>query len=204
MEIVSIFANGNEWNQYFATDNALRQELFTSVPEIYLATLRNTVTGYSRITTKQALNHLYSVYGRISPHDYELNDKRMKMAYNANEPFELFVQKIESTVRLADAASKPYSPEQVEQTGYMLLERTGVFTDECKLWRRRPANSKNWSQMKFSFLKLTEILWNRDRQRKKAVITIREIFYRLFHLLKKMLFNVILRWPFLTWLQLQR
>ena len=57
----------------------------------------------------------------------------MKRACDVNEPFELFVKQIEDAVRLADAAGKPYLPEQVEQIGYMLLERTGVFTDECKL-----------------------------------------------------------------------
>ena len=57
----------------------------------------------------------------------------MKIAYDVNEPFELFVKQIEDAVRLADAAGKPYLPAQVEQIGYMLLERTGVFTDECKL-----------------------------------------------------------------------
>ena len=112
-----------EWNQYLATDNALRQQLFAAVPEIYLATLRNAVTGFSRVTTKTALNHLYTVYGRISPYDYEQNDLKMKTPYDANEPFECFVQQIEDAVRLADAAGKPYSPEQVEQVEYMLLEK---------------------------------------------------------------------------------
>ena len=144
-------ANVTEWTQYLATDNALRQQLFTAVPEIYLSTLRNAVTGFARITTKEALNHLYAVYGRISPHEYEHNDKIMKMAYDVNEPFELFVKQIEDAVRLADAAGKPYLPEQVEQIGYMLLERTGVFTDECKLWRRRAVANKNWNQMKLYF-----------------------------------------------------
>ena len=140
-----------EWQQYLATDNALRQQLFSAVPEIYLATLRNAVTGFSRITTKDALNHLYAVYGKISRYEYEQNDSKMKSPYDHNEPFELFVKQIEDAVRLADAAGKPYTPEQVEQVGYMILERTGIFTDECKQWRRRPALTRTWSEMKTFF-----------------------------------------------------
>ena len=140
-----------EWKQFIATDNALKQQLFNAIPDIYLATLRNPVTGFSRVTTRATLNHLYNVYGRITAHDYDANDKTMKKPYDPNEPFETFVKQIEDAMMLADAAAKPYTPAQVEQVGYMLLERTGVFNDECKLWRRRHSSTKTWTQMKIDF-----------------------------------------------------
>ena len=140
-----------EWQQYIATDNALKQQLLSAIPDIYTNTLRNAVTGYSRITTRDILNHLYRTYGRISPQVYEKNHTSMTQSYDPNAPFECFIKQIEDGMMIADAAGKPYTPEQIEQMGYMILEKTGVFTDECKQWRRRTTATKTWANLKTDF-----------------------------------------------------
>ena len=33
----------------------------------------------------------------------------------------------------------------------MLVHKTGMFTDECKVWRRLPRNLKTWDKFKTDF-----------------------------------------------------
>ena len=63
----------------------------------------------------------------------------------------MLFQQIEDAVVFAAAGQTPYSPEQVLNIAYQLIFRTGIFADDCKTWKRRPAPYKTWAQFKFDF-----------------------------------------------------
>jgi hypothetical protein len=97
------------------------------------------------------LNHLYATYANINASDLLSNDKQMKADYDANQPIELLFDQIEDAVDFAAAGDCPYTPTQVTAIAYQLVFKTGLFHDECKLWKRRIAADKNWAEFKTVF-----------------------------------------------------
>jgi rubrerythrin len=60
-------------------------------------------------------------------------------------------KQIEDAIEFADAGQTPYTPEQVLSIAYQLVYRTGIFADDCKIWKRQAAPYKTWPQFKIDF-----------------------------------------------------
>jgi hypothetical protein len=60
-------------------------------------------------------------------------------------------KQIEDAIEFAAAGQAPYAPAQVINTAYQLVFRTGIFSDDCKIWKRRDAAYKTWPQFKTDF-----------------------------------------------------
>jgi len=136
---------------FIAVGNALKKQLLAAVNDIYLCTLKMPYIGYGNVTVLQLLTHLYSTYAKISPGDLEANDKRMKAAYDPNLPIEFLFKQIEDAVAYADHGQAPISKVQVTNRAINLITNTGLFTDECKEWKRLSADSKTWLAFKVKF-----------------------------------------------------
>jgi hypothetical protein len=139
------------YKQYDATDKALKSLLIAAVDDTYVRSLRDKYIGYANVTTLMMLKHLYDSYARISEGDLEENDARMKADYDVNQPIEVLIDQIDDTVDMAAAAENPYTPEQVVTIAYTLVFKTGMFADDCKLWRRQATNTKTWTEFKRVF-----------------------------------------------------
>jgi hypothetical protein len=139
------------WQEYLATDKALKQQVLGAVQEMYYKTLRHRITGYTSVTTRQLLNHLYVTYGNITPADLANNDAKMKTPFDPSQPIEVLFDQIEDTADLAAAANAAYTAAQIVVYGYNLVFPTGVFIDACRDWRRRPEANKTWNQFKIDF-----------------------------------------------------
>src|SRR5687768_2732694 len=66
------------WREYSAPDKALKQQLLSTVQDMYYKTLRHRVTRCANVPTKAIIMHLYSTYGQITPSDLADNDIRLK------------------------------------------------------------------------------------------------------------------------------
>lgn len=144
-------ADIKEWQQWVKTDQALKNQLIAAVPSIYLSTLRSALTEYSNVTTRQMLEHLYRVYGKITPAQMAENDKKMRAPFDPNQPFENFVQQIEEGMILAEAGKAEYTQNQIVLIAYNIFDQTGVFSDECKEWRKLPPARHTWAEFKTLF-----------------------------------------------------
>ena len=54
-------------------------------------------------------------------------------------------------VDYASDVDTPYNPAQVVTIAFHILFHTGLFNDDCKLWRRQPADDKTWARFKEFF-----------------------------------------------------
>ena len=133
------------FHQYINVDKALNQQLIEAVDDIYLKALRNKYVGFSNQTFLTMIAHLYLHYAKISPTDLSLNDKAMKKPYDPNQPIENLFEQINDAVEYAAAAKNPYTNAQIESTAYQLVFNTGVFSLDCKEWRKQPAATKTWA-----------------------------------------------------------
>ena len=71
--------NLRTWKTYTDTDKACKQKLLGLVPEVYYCTLKKKYTAYAGITCLTLLTNLHSEYGRLTSHDIDDIDKRMKL-----------------------------------------------------------------------------------------------------------------------------
>ena len=122
-----------------------------SIDELYVQSLRHKYIGYGKTTTKALLDHLYSTYANISAAALQDNDKKLRAPYDSNKPFEALINQVENAVDYASAGDTPYTPAQVVGIDFQLVFQTGLFNDDCKLWRRQPANVKTWTYFKEFF-----------------------------------------------------
>jgi hypothetical protein len=139
------------WKEYLSTDKTLKQQLLAAIDDIYYRSLRNRITGYANVTTLTILRHLYDSYGNISPTDLIDNDTRMKAPYNPSQPIELLFDQFDDAIELAAAANAAYTGPQIVAYAYNTILQTGLFTDACRDWRRRPAAQKTWPTFKADF-----------------------------------------------------
>ena len=132
-------------NQYDSTDLALKQLLIGAVNNIFVRSLRNKHIGYTNVTTLQLLTHLYIVYAKISAVDLEANTNRMKAPYDVNLLIKTFFDQIEDAVEFA-AGNSPFTPVQVVNTAYNVIFSTGMFNNNCKIWKKNNS-SKHLDQV---------------------------------------------------------
>ena len=113
-----------------------------STDELYVRSLRHNYIGYGKTTTRALLDHLYYTYANISTFALQDNDKRLRAPYNSNQPFDTLINQVENTDDYASAGETPYTPAQVVEIALQLMFQTVIFNNNCKIWRRQPADVK--------------------------------------------------------------
>jgi hypothetical protein len=139
------------WNEYLTVDRALKQQLTGAIEPKFIASLRNRLTGYSTLTTRNIMEHLLHTYGRILPSEIVRNDTNFRKEYDANEPIEILYEQIEDAMQLAADADAPYNENQVLANALNLVQRTKVYRHSCHEWQRRPQDEKTWQNFKSHF-----------------------------------------------------
>ena len=132
------------WCETTRTDQALQQQIITVFDEEYLLGLRDPHTGFVGITTLNMLQHLYDNYGVISAVDLADNDDKLREAYDPSQPIETLFHRFEAAVEYADAAKRPYAPDQLVSRAFLLILKTGMYNDACKIWQIKHTTEKTW------------------------------------------------------------
>ena len=139
------------WRLHTNLDKALKQQLIGSVNRMYIRTLEDQHIGFANVSTLDLLQHLLQAYGRITEHALSTNDTKFKTPMDPSQPFESFITQLEDSIEYAAAGNAPYTTPQVLTTAYTLVFNTGIFTDACREWRRKPAADKTWATFKTHF-----------------------------------------------------
>ena len=139
------------YKQYNATDKALKQLLLGAVDDMFVRSLRNRHIRHTNVTTLQILTHLYTTYAKIKPSDLDANHDRMNAPYDADLLIKASFNQIEDSIDFASAGNAPFTPVQVVNTAFNVTASTGMFQDNCKIWKRKPNEEKTWTQFKIDF-----------------------------------------------------
>ena len=120
---------------------------------MYIRALRNRLTGFAGVNTRQILEHLYATYGDISAKDLADNHTKMNTPHDPNLPIESLMYQIDEATELADVAKAPYMAPQIVAIVYNLIQQTGIFTLDCENWDEKADTDKTWVNFKlFSLL----------------------------------------------------
>ena len=135
------------------TGKALKQLLLGAVDEMYVRFLRHKYIGYSNVSTRGLLDHLYAAYADILSTALQDNNTRLKASSDANLQIRTIFDQVENAVEIAAAGNSPYTPVQVVNAAFQLFFQTGLFADDCKAWKRKDAGNKTWPAFKTFFSK---------------------------------------------------
>lgn len=136
------------FREYSLADNALKQLLLTSVEEKYYRVLRNSLIGYASITTRMFIQYLYTSYSNITSTQLADNDTQMRSPCDPNQHIEFLYEQIDSAVAFAASANNEYTTKQMVSVVYEIIFQTGVYADDCKLWRKKTDSDKTWPNFK--------------------------------------------------------
>jgi hypothetical protein len=75
----------------------------------------------------------------------------MKQPCDVNQPIKVLYQQIEDAIEFAAAGQNPFSPKQVLNIAYQLIFCTGIFSDDCKIWKCQTTAYTTWPQFKLDF-----------------------------------------------------
>ena len=75
----------------------------------------------------------------------------MAAPYDVRLIIETLYKRIEESVQYAVASNITLTAAQVVSTAFRVIEKTGMFVDDCKDWKRRLAIEKTWAQLKTDF-----------------------------------------------------
>ena len=133
------------------TDQALQQQLLSSVDDMYLKALKQPHLGYTNRTCFDLLTHLYDNYGQISQIDLSDNESRMKTSYDISTPIQNLFTQIDDAIEYAVNGNAAFTAPFILTTAYVLVYQTGELTKACEEWDDKPAAHKTWDAFKTHF-----------------------------------------------------
>jgi hypothetical protein len=115
----------------------LRKQLIAAVPKLYLPP-DDPLFGYNKITPAQMLQHLVATYGHMTPDELEANEKCLEQEFNIDDGIEALWRRISEIQTLAASAGEPIPDSAVLRRTLQVLDNTGLYTQGCRDWRKRP------------------------------------------------------------------
>ena len=82
--------------------------------------------------------HMFTAYGQIIGNDLRLNYASMNRAYDVDLPIEVLFDQIEDGMDYANVGNHSKISAQIVMTGQRLIQETGMFSDNLKVWKRLP------------------------------------------------------------------
>jgi hypothetical protein len=133
-------------------EKALIQQIVQAVEAPYLIALRERSSNSLRGTVTDILDHLQTVYGRVSPQMLEDRDEELRnMTYNTNYPIDIVFNAVEDFVDFAELGHQPLTTRQTIAKAYLILNKTRRFKTDITDWNRKPEIEKTWTNFKTHF-----------------------------------------------------
>ena len=89
------------------------------------------------------------------------NEKRLRSAYNAEEPLKSLIERLNECADFSIAAREPVSETQLVSIAYQLVVETGKYPEECRAWRKQ--DEKSWTAFKDHFIEAQADLIERQQ-----------------------------------------
>ena len=157
-----------QWRKFKNINTTLKNQLLTSIDDIYVHALKDRHIGYMNQSIRTILQHLFDNYGNITPLELEDNDTKMRATWDPNSPFDCLIQQVEDSQDYADDGGQPYTAEQLLRIAYTLVFKTGLYFEDCKAWNACPTAAHTWDNFKTHFQTAQCLLHDQMRTTKQA------------------------------------
>ena len=133
-------------------EKALLQQIVQAVEPAYLASIRDRNSNSLRGTVHAVMEHLQTVYGRVSPQMLEDREQELRvMTYNTQHPIDIVFNAVEDYVDFAELGNQPLTNRQTIAKAYVILNKTRRFKTDITDWNRQPEADKTWLNFKEHF-----------------------------------------------------
>ena len=78
----------------------------------------------------ELLSHLYKHYTRISSTDMAANDKRLRAPYNAEDPLNSLIERLNECADFVTAGTKPVSETHMVRIAYVLVAEIYQYPED--------------------------------------------------------------------------
>ena len=145
-------------------DQALKLLIIETIDVVYIDERRDRYTAFSNVSARDIINHLLHRYSKITATDMKENKQKMEEPIDTSQPIDKYFKRIDDCAQFATDANTAFATEQILQTVYYDITTIGLYTDACKVWRRKPEDQKNGKTSKVFLLKNTMISKNNKEQ----------------------------------------
>ena len=137
--------NTNTFNVFINTRVDLRNLIIKSVPDKYISTLKHSITQYIAIEPLALLTHLKATYGEVTSDDLTANYQRMTAQWTPPKPIESLFEQLKEGKEFANEGSETIQDPQLMRLAYDNVKSTGLFNDQCRLWRAKSLADKTYA-----------------------------------------------------------
>ena len=131
-----------------ATEKALIAQLVDAVDPIYIRALLNRATGQYSTSIRDMLLHLFTTYGRITPHQVKGTEVDLyNMTFDISQPIDTVFNTIDDLADLAEHANSPMTSQQMIDLAYVILSKQPILQQDLRSWYRKPLIDRTWPAM---------------------------------------------------------
>jgi hypothetical protein len=130
---------------------ALKNQINSVFEPMYLHTLNENMVGYSNISARDMLDHLFETYCNITAVDLKINFEHMGQAWDPQQPVESLFKQIQDCADYYEEGGVLIEHPQQINVGYATIFATGHFMSACRRWNEKHTIEKTWTQFKSHF-----------------------------------------------------
>jgi hypothetical protein len=118
---------------------------------MYLNILNDNMVGFSNISAREMLDHLFLTDGSIAAVDLEHNFENMRKAWGPQQPMETMFKQIQGCADYAESEGVAIDHAQQINVGYAKIFATGSFMSACRRFNEKEPAYKTWTNFKIHF-----------------------------------------------------
>jgi hypothetical protein len=120
----------------------LKKQIITVFERIYLEVLNDDMVGFTNISTRAMIDHLFTTYGNITMVDLENNFEHIRRAWDPQQPVESLFNKIQYCANYSEAGGVLIGHTHQINVGYANIFATGHFMSACRRWNEKTLAEK--------------------------------------------------------------
>jgi hypothetical protein len=140
-----------EYSLYLAVERNLKTQLTSAIDSLFINELRDDTMGFANASTFLLLSHLHTTSGAVRSDQLEANVMRLHRQWDPSDPIETVWQNTQEYRRFASSGLDPISKSTAVRKRLSMFEKSGVFADAIRDWRKRPDPEWTWSILKTNF-----------------------------------------------------
>jgi hypothetical protein len=134
-----------------SVQQASKKQIISVFEPMYLDILNDNMVGYTNISARDMLDHLFETYGNITAVDLKINFEHMRRTWDPQQPVESLFKQIQDCAEYSEAGGFLIGHPQQINVGYAKIFATGHFMSACRRWNEKHTNEKTWTQFKSHF-----------------------------------------------------
>jgi hypothetical protein len=103
------------YRTYTSVQQALKKQIISVFEPMYLDILNDNMVGYTTISARDMLDHLFETYGNITAVDLKINFENMRRAWDLQQPLEYLFKQIQYCANYSKAGGRPHWPPTTNQ-----------------------------------------------------------------------------------------